>query len=99
MVQRGIAGVLDRRHCAHVQLAGRKEVVELGCGAGHDLSRHTHQPAVYGAVDRITVDPGNPAESHAACTTGNVARPRTEGSGGIPSKLSRTARYKLSRST
>ena len=73
VIRRRVPGVLDRGDDAHLQLARGEQVVELGRGAGHQLRRHAHQAPVDRAVDRIAVDPGNPAEPHAACTTGSAA--------------------------
>src|SRR5690349_23837997 len=99
MVHRGVAGILHGRHRADLERTGGEEIVELRRGTRNQLGRQVHDAPVDGRINGIAVDPWNPAESHAACTTGKPAPRRARGSGGGSSKVSRTVRYRLSRST
>ena len=79
MICPGVSGVLHRRHDAHVEISGREQVVEVGRGAAHQLRRSGDQPAVDGAIDRIAVDVGNAAESHAFASAGRGSGVTTPG--------------------
>src|ERR1051325_9026914 len=99
MIRRRVPGVLHGAHHRDVELARGEQVVELGGGAADELRPQRDEAPVHRAVDRVAVDPGNPAQAegaHAACTTGAPA-PAVAKPGGRSSRWSRTRRWRLAR--